>query len=35
MRIFQVWTLRDSKVVRMVGGYRNRPEALEAAGLKD
>jgi ketosteroid isomerase-like protein len=33
MRVFQVWTLRGSKVVRIVGGYRNRAEALEAAGL--
>ena len=33
MQIFQVWTVRDSKVVRMVGGYRDRAEALEAAGL--
>jgi ketosteroid isomerase-like protein len=35
MRIFQVWTLRDSKVVRVVGGYRDRAEALEAAGLSE
>ena len=35
MRIYQVWTLRDSKVVRVVGGYRDRAEALEAAGLSE
>jgi ketosteroid isomerase-like protein len=33
MKLFNVWTLRDSKVVRVVGGYRDRSEALEAAGL--
>ena len=35
MHIFNVFTLRDSKVVRIVGGYRERSEALEAAGLSD
>jgi hypothetical protein len=35
MKIFQVWTLRGSKVVRMVGGYRDRNEALEAVGLSE
>jgi ketosteroid isomerase-like protein len=35
MQVFQVWTLRDSKVVRVVGGYRDRSEALEAAGLRE
>jgi ketosteroid isomerase-like protein len=34
MQVFQVWTLRDSKVVRLVGGYRDRSEALEAAGVR-
>jgi hypothetical protein len=33
MQLFQVWTLRDSKVVRIVGGYRDSRETLEAAGL--
>jgi hypothetical protein len=33
MQIFQVWRLRGSKVVRVVGGYRDRREALEAAGV--
>jgi ketosteroid isomerase-like protein len=33
MRLFAIWTLRNSKVVRVVGGYRDRTEALEAAGL--
>jgi ketosteroid isomerase-like protein len=35
MRIFQVWTLRDSRILRVVGGYRERSEALAAAGLSD
>jgi ketosteroid isomerase-like protein len=35
MQLFNVWTLRDSKVVRIVGGYRDRSEALEAAGLPE
>ena len=34
MRVFQVWTVRDSKVVRIVGGYRDRSEALADAGLE-
>jgi ketosteroid isomerase-like protein len=33
MQIFSIWTLRDSKVVQVVGGYRDRSEVLEAAGL--
>ena len=33
MRLFQVWTLREGKVVSVVGGYRDRAEALEAARL--
>jgi hypothetical protein len=35
MQLFNVWTLRDSKVVRIVGGYRDRSEALKAAGLQE
>jgi hypothetical protein len=35
MHLFAVWTLRDGKVKRMVGGYRNRSEALEAAGVRE
>ena len=35
MLIHQIWTFRDSKVLRMVGGYRDRSEALEAAGLSE
>jgi ketosteroid isomerase-like protein len=35
MKLFNVWTLRDLKVVRIVGGYRDRFEALEAAGLPE
>jgi ketosteroid isomerase-like protein len=35
MQVFNVWTLRESKVVRIVGAYRDRAEALEAAGAAD
>jgi hypothetical protein len=33
MRVFQVWTLRDGRVVNVTRGHRDRTEALEAAGL--
>jgi ketosteroid isomerase-like protein len=33
MQVMNVWTIRDSKVVSVTGGYRDRAEALEAAGL--
>jgi ketosteroid isomerase-like protein len=33
MQIFAIWTLRESKVSHVTGGYRDRAEALEAAGL--
>ena len=32
-RVFSIWTLREAKVAHVVGGYRDRSEALEAAGL--
>ncbi len=32
MDLFNVWTFRDGRVLRIVGGYRDRAEALEAAG---
>ena len=35
MRLLNVWQLRDGKVVRMTGGYRERSDALEAAGLSE
>jgi ketosteroid isomerase-like protein len=35
MRGFQVWTLRDGRVLRMKGDYSNREQALEAAGLRE
>jgi len=35
MQLFNVWTLRASKVVRVVGGYRDRYEALAAAGQSE
>jgi ketosteroid isomerase-like protein len=35
MRVFQVWRFREGKVVRLTGGYRDRAEALEAAGLRE
>jgi ketosteroid isomerase-like protein len=33
MRVFSIWALRDGKVARMTGGYRNRAEVLADAGL--
>ena len=33
-RIFQVWTIRDGKLVRLES-YLSREEALEAAGLRE
>jgi ketosteroid isomerase-like protein len=35
MRTFSVWKLRDGKVQSVTGGYRDRAEALEAAGLSE
>jgi hypothetical protein len=35
MQLFAVWTLREGKVLRLTGGYRDRAEALEAAGLRE
>src|SRR4029453_4429746 len=35
MRIFSIWTLRNSKIMKVVGGYRDRTEALEAVGLSE
>jgi ketosteroid isomerase-like protein len=35
MRAFAIWTLREGKVSRFRGGYRDRAEALEAAGLQE
>jgi ketosteroid isomerase-like protein len=35
MRLFQVWSFRGSRVVRVVGGYRDRSDALDAAGLSE
>jgi ketosteroid isomerase-like protein len=35
MRVFNVWTFRDGKVWRLTGGYRDRAEAREAAGLSE
>ena len=35
MQVFHVWTLREGKVTRLTGGYRERSEALEAAGLSE
>jgi ketosteroid isomerase-like protein len=34
MEVCQVWTLRDSRIVRMTGGYRDRAEALAAVVLQ-
>ena len=35
MQLFQVLTVRDGRVLHVTGGYRDRAEALEAAGLKE
>jgi uncharacterized protein len=35
MHVFNVWMLRDGKVLRYEGGYRERSEALQAAGLSE
>jgi ketosteroid isomerase-like protein len=35
MRAFNIWTLSDAKVVRVVGGYLDRSEALKAVGLQE
>jgi len=35
MEVTSIWTLQDSKVVRVVGGYRDRADALEAVGLSE
>jgi hypothetical protein len=35
MRAFSIWTLRGGKVSRAAVGYRDRAEALEAAGLSE
>ena len=35
MELFNIWTLRDSRIVQIVGGYRDRSEALLAAGLRE
>jgi ketosteroid isomerase-like protein len=35
MQAFNIWTLDESKVVRVVGGYLDRAEALAAVGLSD
>jgi ketosteroid isomerase-like protein len=33
MQLFNIWTIRNAKVVRVVGGYRERSEVLDDAGL--
>ena len=35
MHVFNIWTLRQGKVIRLEGGYRERAEALEAAGRSE
>jgi ketosteroid isomerase-like protein len=34
MRTFGVWTVRNGRILRYAGGYRDRDEALQAAGLR-
>jgi hypothetical protein len=33
MRVFQIWKFREGKLLRFTGGYRDRAEALQAAGM--
>ena len=35
MREFSIWTFREGKLARIAGGYRDRADALEAAGLSE
>jgi ketosteroid isomerase-like protein len=35
MHLFQVVTVRNGRVLQLTGGFRDRAEALEAAGLPD
>ncbi len=35
MQIFGIWEFREGKVLRFTGGYRDRADALEAAGLSE
>ena len=35
MQVMNIWTIRDAKIVRVEGGYRDRAEALEAVGLSE
>ena len=35
MPVFAAWTLREGKVSRVTGGFRDRGDALEAAGLSE
>jgi ketosteroid isomerase-like protein len=32
---FSVWTVRDGKVSSIIGGFRDRADALEAVGLRE
>jgi ketosteroid isomerase-like protein len=33
--VWQVYRIRDGRVIRVLGGLMDRPEALEAAGLRE
>jgi ketosteroid isomerase-like protein len=35
MHEFSVWTVRDGRVSLIIGGFRDRTDALEAAGLRE
>ena len=35
MQVFNIWTLRYGKVLRLAGVYRTRAEAIEAVGLRE
>jgi ketosteroid isomerase-like protein len=35
MLVFSIWSFRDGRVSKLVGGYRDRAKALKAAGLSE
>jgi uncharacterized protein len=35
MHVFNIWTLRQGRVMRLAGGYRTRGDALQAARLSE
>jgi hypothetical protein len=35
MDLFHLFTIRDRRIVKIVGGFRSKADALEAAGLSE